>query len=85
MTDTNHVEALRSVADCNHCLGCQDVALGALGGKDRGVSVGEVLGALLDIVSDYDDTACDRSGVIGVEVWARGQSVLEKAKHAGMF
>lgn len=85
MTKEKMTEALRSVADCSVCLGCQDVALGALDGQDRGVSSGELLAALNDMVNSYDDTGCDRCGVVDVGVYEAARGLIERAQKAGMF
>jgi hypothetical protein len=74
-------EALQSVADCTVCLGCQDVAMGALKGQER-VSVGEALNALHGVVSraTYPSTKADKEAAL-----AEARRVVAKATQMGMI
>jgi hypothetical protein len=81
MTDTKHLEALQSVADCTVCGGCQDVAIGALKGQER-VSVGEALNALYSVVSraTHPSTKADKEAAL-----AEARRVVAKATQMGMI
>jgi hypothetical protein len=75
-------KALQEIADCEVCLGCQDVAMGALKGQDQGIEPTreDLLKALRDMVESYDDTGCDSCGVVDAEVFERAYILVHLEK-----
>jgi hypothetical protein len=74
-TKAELVSALRTVADCGCCEGCQDVALGFLRRGQTGVSIGEALEMIQRLVT-----------LGGLDhVWDEAQELLQRAKLAGMI
>lgn len=69
------VSALRTIADCDVCEGCQDVALGFLRRGQTGVSIGEALEAIRRLLT--------LGGLAHIQ--AEAQDVLNRAKLAGMI